>query len=374
MKVLHLISGGDKGGAKTHVLILLERLMKEGINVELLCIMEGSFTEDAKKLEIPIKIIPQNKRYSLKPIFEIKKYIKENKFDIVHCHGARANYIAFFIKNGLKIPFITTMHSDYKLDFKDSIYKQAIFMPINAIALKKFDYILPVTKAFENMLIERGFKKEKMFVIYNGISFEKEMNIIPKKEFFEKYNIPLKDGYIYIGLAARLQMVKGIEHFLEGCKILLEKNQKIIFLIAGTGVLEKAVKSFIKQNNLQDNIKLLGFVQEIDSFYNAIDINILTSYSESFPYSLLEGARMKKATIATNVGGIGEMIKDFETGLLIKPYNSFDIAEKIQILTKNKNLMLEFGENFYKDVFQKFSDLEMAKKHIEIYKKILKEN
>ncbi len=101
---------------------------------------------------------------------------------------------------------------------------------------------------------------------------------------------------------------------------------------------------------------------------------MLTSYSESFPYSLLEGARMKKATIATNVGGIGEMIKDFETGLLIKPYNSFDIAEKIQILIKNKNLMLEFGENFYKDVFQKFSDLEMAKKHIEIYKKILKEN
>lgn len=374
MKVLHLISGGDKGGAKTHVLILLERLIKEGIDVELLCIMEGSFTEDARKLGIPIKIIPQAKRYSLKPIFEIKKYIKENKFDIVHCHGARANYISFFIKNSLKIPFITTMHSDYKLDFKDSFYKQAIFMPINAIALKKFDYILPVTKAFENMLIERGFKKEKMFVIYNGISFENEINITPKKEFFEKYNIPLKDDYIYVGLAARLQMVKGIEHFLEGCKILLEKNEKIIFLMAGTGVLEKSVKSFIKQNNLQDNIKLLGFVKDINSFYNAIDINILTSYSESFPYSLLEGARMKKATIATNVGGIGEMIKDFETGLLIKPYNSFDIAEKIQILIKNKNLMDEFGENFYKDVFEKFSDLEMAKKHIEIYKKILKEN
>lgn len=373
MKVLHLISGGDKGGAKTHVLILLQRLLKEGVDIELLCIMEGSFTEDAKKLGIPIKIIPQNKRYSFKPILKIKDYIKNNNFDIVHCHGARANYIAFFIKDSLKIPFITTMHSDYKLDFKDNFYKQVIFMPINSIALKKFDYILPVTKAFEKMLIKRGFKKDKLFVIYNGVNFQENINFVNKKEFFEKYNIPFNNEYIYIGLAARLQMVKGINHFLEAAKILLKNNKNIIFLIAGTGVLEKNIKSFIIQNNLQNNVKLLGFIKDINSFYNAIDINMLTSYSESFPYSLLEGARMKKATIATNVGGIPEMIKDFETGLLIKPYSSLDIVEKIKILIENKKLISEFGENFYNDVFQKFSDLEMAKEHITIYKNVLKE-
>lgn len=373
MKVLHLISGGDEGGAKTHVLTLLDRLIKEGINIELLCIMEGRFTEDARKLGIPLKVISQEKRYDFKTILKIKKYIAEGKYDIVHCHGARANFIAFFIKGGLNITFITTMHSDYKLDFKDSFYKQAIFMPINAIALRKFDYILPVTKSFEKMLLKRGFKKEKMFVIYNGINFDKKINSIPRKEFLKKYDIPLKEGYTYVGIAARLQMVKGINHFLEGCKILLEQNEKIIFLIAGTGALEKQIKHFIKQNKLEKSIKLLGFIKDIDNFYNAIDINILTSYSESFPYSLLEGARMKKATIATNVGGIPEMIKDFETGILIKPYNANEIAEKIKFFAKDKSIMNEFGENFYKDVFENFSDIKMAKIHIEIYERILKE-
>ncbi|MDE6182624.1 MAG: glycosyltransferase family 4 protein [Eubacteriales bacterium] len=168
-------------------------------------------------------------------------------------------------------------------------------------------------------------------------------------------------------------MVKGINDFLEGCKILLEQNEKIIFLIAGTGALEKQIKAFIKQHKLEENIKLLGFVKDIDNFYNAIDINILTSYSESFPYSLLEGARMKKATIATSVGGIPEMIKNFETGILIKPYNASELAEKIQFFAKDKNIMNQFGENFYKDVFENFSDVKMAKVHIEIYEKILKE-
>lgn len=373
MKVLHLISGGDGGGAKTHVITLLKRLMNEGINVELLCIMEGIFTEEAKKEDIPIKIIHQKKRYSLKPIVEIKKYIAKGGYDIIHCHGARANYISFFIKNSFNIPFITTLHSDYKLDFKDSIYKQAIFMPINAIALRKFDYILAVTEAFKNMLIERGFKKEKIKVIYNGINMKKQIKLLDKKEFLEGFNICYNENYVYVGIAARLQQVKGLKHFLEASKYLLKTNKNIMFLIAGSGTIEDSMKTFIKENNLQDNVKMLGFVKDINSFYNVLDINVLTSYSESFPYALLEGARLKKATIATCVGGIPEMIKDNETGFLIKPHNSKELAKKIDILLKDKNLMSSFGESFYKYAYDHFSDEKMAKTHIDIYKNILKE-
>ncbi len=373
MKVLHLISGGDGGGAKTHLITLLKRLMKEGIDVELLCIMEGIFTKEAENEGIPIKIIHQNKRYSLKPILDIKKYISKGNYDIVHCHGARANYIAFFIKNIINIPFITTLHSDYKLDFKDSKYKQAIFMPINAIAIRQFRHILTVTKAFKNMLIERGFSEKKIKVIYNGIDMQKDIKPLDKKMFLKSYDIPFNERYIYIGIAARLQHVKGLKHFLEASKILLKNNKNIIFLIAGSGSLENNMRTFIKENNLQDNVKMLGFLKDINSFYNAIDINVLTSYSESFPYALLEGARLKKATIATCVGGIPEMIKNGETGLLIEPFSSEDLAKKIDIFLKDKNLMNKFGESFYKYACDNFSDEKMAKTHINIYENILKE-
>ena len=373
MKVLHLISGGDGGGAKTHVITLLRRLMKEGIDVELLCIMEGIFTEEAKNEGIPIKIIHQNKRYSFKPIMDIKKYIKNGCYDLVHCHGARANYIAFFIKNSLKIPFITTLHSDYKLDFKDSSYKQALFMPISAIALRNFKYILTVTKAFENMLIERGFNQNKLKVIYNGINMQENINVIDKRTFLERYGIEYSTGYVYIGIAARLQQVKGIKHFLEASKILLETNKNIMFLIAGSGVLENSIKDYITENNLQNNVKTFGFVKDINSFYNVLDINVLTSYSESFPYALLEGARLKRPTIATAVGGIPEMIKNNETGFLIKPNNSQDLVDKINIFLKDKSLLPKFGKNFYKYVYENFSDEKMAKTHINIYQNILKE-
>ncbi len=374
MKILHLISGGDEGGAKTHVLTLLNRLIKEGIDIELLCIMESIFTETAKQYKIPLTIIKQAKRYDFKAILKIKDFIKKGGYDIVHCHGARANYIAFFIQNSLKAKFVTTIHSDYKLDFKDSFHKQAIFMPINAICLKSFKYILPVTNSFKKMLIERGFKKQKLFVVYNGIDFSINKNILPKQQFLNKYKIPSKEEYIYVGLVARLQKVKGLNYFLDACNIILKKHKNIIFLIAGTGSLEKQIKSFLKQNNLEQNVKMLGFIKDTDSFFNAIDINVLTSYSESFPYSLLEGAKFKKPTIATNVGGIPEMIQNHKTGLLIPPYSSTEIADKICHFINNKDIRLKLGENFYNYVYENFSDIKMAKQHIKIYKTILKEN
>lgn len=373
MKILHLISGGDTGGAKTHVITLLKRLMKLGVDVRLLCVMEGSFTKEAMENNIPIKIIKQNNRASFKEILEIKKYIKDENFDLVHCHGARANYISFFIKKSLKVPFITTLHSDYKLDFTDNIYKKLIFTPINYFSLKSFDYILTVTNEFKKMLINRNFKEEKLITIYNGINFDENINLIPKSEFLKNYNIFFEEDKVYVGIVARLQAVKGIRYFLEAINHLIKNDDKdkIRVLIAGSGSLEKEAENFILNNNLQDKVKMLGFVQDINSFYNIIEINVLSSLSESFPYSLLEGARQKKATVSTAVGGIPEMIKDNETGFLTEPKNWEEMSNKIKFLVDNPTTRENFGENFYNFTYENFSDKKMAKVHQDIYKNII---
>ena len=130
----------------------------------------------------------------------------------------------------------------------------------------------------------------------------------------------------------------------------------------------------IKNKSLTDKIYMLGHVNDIDSFYNAIDINTLTSLSESFPYALLEGARMKKATISTDVGGISEMIKDGKTGYLVKTMDTKGLCEKILLLSENAQLRKKLGESFYNDTKNKFSDKKMALTHKQIYEKIIKEN
>ncbi len=370
MKVLHIISGGDTGGAKTHVLTILDELKNE-IDVSLLCVMNGKFTKEAIDLGIDTTIIEQSNRFAISKIGLIKKFIEENNFDLIHCHGARANYIATILKMyNVNKPFLTTIHSDYLLDFTDNTYKKLIFTNINIFALKKFKYFCAITENFKQMLGDRGFKGREIFTIYNGLNVNKTVKYIDKKSFLEKYGIVYNKEYLYVGLCARLNYVKGIETFLKSALEL--KNEKIVFLIAGSGEEKDKYIDFKNQHGI-DNVHFLGQIEDIYSFYNAIDINTLTSLSESFPYALLEGGLMKKPTIASRVGGIPEMIADKECGLLFEKENYKELSNLILQLKNDKELRISFGNKFYDRVTNNFSSKKMKDRHIEIYKEILKD-
>ncbi len=367
MKVLHVISGGDTGGAKTHVLTVLNELKKD-IDISLMCVMSSKFTEEAIELGINTKIFEQSNRFSIKSIKHMKEYVMQNDFDIIHCHGARANYIATILKlYGVKKPFLTTVHSDYLLDFSDNAYKKLIFTNINIFALKRFKNFCAITENFKEMLKARGFENKKIYTIYNGIDVNKKREFVSKEEFLARYNVPNND-YLYVGLCARLNSVKGIDVFLKAANEL--KNEKIIFLIAGSGE-ERDKYLAYKDKNKLENVYLLGQISDINSFYNAVDINTLTSLSESFPYALLEGGLMEKATIASRVGGIPEMIIDGESGRLFDREDFMTLSKIILEYKDNKDLREKFAKSFNERVINNFSSIKMKERHIEIYKAIL---
>ena len=288
MKVLHLISGGDTGGAKTHIISLLKGLNKL-IDANVICFLEDTFYEDAKAAGINIKVFKQKSRSDMSVVNRLVEEIEKEKYDIIHCHGARANFIAMFLKRKVKRPLITTIHSDYKLDFKDNIYKKFVFTTLNTIALKIFDSYIAISDTFKEMLVERGFKKDKIFVAYNGIDLDVQPEFQTKDKFLKGYNIDYGDKMI-VGIVARLDLVKDHETFIKAANIVLKTNKNIIFLIAGDGNDEKRLKDIVKEFKIEDNLHFLGYVKKPYSFFNSIDVNVLSSVSESFPYVILEGA------------------------------------------------------------------------------------
>ena len=114
MKVVHLISGGDTGGAKTHVLSLL-RDLNQTIDARLVCFREGEFAREAREMQIPTTIFQGNRLW--RTCRELKAYIREGGFDIIHCHGSRANMMGILMRRATGLPVVTTVHSDYKLDY-----------------------------------------------------------------------------------------------------------------------------------------------------------------------------------------------------------------------------------------------------------------
>jgi len=369
MKVLHLISGGDTGGAKTHVISLVKGL-GEYVDVKIICFIEDAFYKEAVEARLNIEVFRQKKRYDMSVISKLKEEILREGYDIIHCHGARANFIAMFLKNKVKVPFITTVHSDYKLDFKDNPYKKIVYTTINSTALKKFDYYIAISSNFKRMLVDRGFDGERIFTVYNGIDLDGEIHYASREEFLDRYDIDGKNKTI-VGIMARLDLVKDHETFIKAARSVLQDRKDVLFLIAGTGNDEERLKSMVEEMGIGDNVKFLGYIKDPYSFFNAIDINTLTSVSESFPYVILEGARLRKTIISTDVGGIGDLIKNGYNGWLINVGDSEALAKCINSFLIDKSRINLLGENLYKTVEEGFSSDKMALSHFQIYEKII---
>lgn len=368
MKVLHLISGGDTGGAKTHIINLLCGL-KDKVEVKLVCFIDGPFAEDLKKNGIDVEVIEQRSRFDFSVVNKLKDLIESENYEIVHSHGARANLISYFLKKKVKAKFITTVHSDYLLDFKDNFYKNIVFTNLNKFALKRFDNYIAVSDSFKDMLVSRGFDEDKIFTIYNGIFLE-DRAIRDKESYLKEKNIAYKDKFI-VGILARLDKVKDHETFLRAAREVLDKDKSVIFLIAGDGQDKEHLLSLSKELGLEDNIYFLGNETHPYDFLNAIDINVLCSLSESFPYVIMEGGSLKKATIASKVGGIPKIILDGETGKLFEKQDYKALAAHILDLKNNDDERKKLGENLYSRIIDNFTHIKMAEKHVDIYKKIV---
>ena len=367
MKVLHMISGGDKGGAKTSVFALLLALNDE-VDITVACFTEGVFYHEVLQLPVKSTLFKQKFRNDLSIVSKLSRYVRDGGFDIIHAHGARANFISMMIKPFVKVPTITTMHSDYKLDFTDKLYKKIFYTVLNSIALRTIDYYIGVSEEFKRMLINRGFDESRVFSVYNAVDFKRELYFCEKDEFLRRFG--LENNKIFVGLIGRMDYVKGHDIFLRAAAEVLKQRDDIVFLMAGEGFEEANLRKLVLSLGIEKNVVFTGFVNDIFSFINTIDINVCASRSESFPYMLLEGAMMKKATVSTNVGGIAEMICD-NMGFLVPEGDYVQLAEKILVYAGDAELRALHGENFYNYAKANFSKERLQKKSIEIYETVL---
>ena len=182
MRVIHLIGGGDTGGAKTHVLNLLKEL-NQSIDAQLFCFRRGEFSDDAEKMGIPIQVIESGN--PVVGLQELKRLLAGQQVDIIHCHGARGNLMGNLVKKHLKAPVVTTVHSDYRLDYMGRPVAMLSYGATNMVALRQMNFYIGVSDPMTDILIERGFPADRIYTIYNGIDFKTPIHPAPKEEFLK---------------------------------------------------------------------------------------------------------------------------------------------------------------------------------------------
>ena len=368
MKVIHLISGGDSGGAKTHVLSLLQNL-NQTITAQLVCFRDGPFAEEARSRGIPTEIMGGNNIPRLQR--QLKAYIRAGGYQLIHCHGSRANMVGALLRRSTGLPVVSTIHSDYRLDYMGRPLSRLTFGTINAWALRHLDYRIGVSDAMVDLLISRGFPPDRFYAIYNGIDFTPPPAQGERLPYLRSLGVDADEDSVVVGIAARLNPVKDMATLVRGYAAACRTCPRLRLVIAGEGSEREKLGALAQE--LGVNVTFAGWISGgMDQFYSALDINALTSLSETFPYALTEGARFRLATVASAVGGIPDLIDSGVNGCLFQPGDWQTLGEHLAALGSNDTLRRQLGEKLYEKASSKFSIQKTVDTQLHIYQEILR--
>lgn len=370
MKVIHLISGGDSGGAKTHVLSLLQNLNKT-ITAQLVCFRDGPFAEEARAMGIPTMICGGNNIPHLRR--ELAAYIRQGGYQLIHCHGSRANMIGALLRKPTGLPVVSTVHSDYKLDYMGRPFARLTFGAINAWALRHLDYRIGVSDAMVDLLIDRGFPPDRFYAIYNGIDFTPAPSQGDRLAYLRGLGADVEENSVVVGIAARLNPVKDMSTLIRGFAEGHKSCPRLRLVIAGDGEERQKLEDLAKELGVEKAVTFAGWISGgMDRFYSALDVNALTSLSETFPYALTEGARFHLATVATAVGGIPYLIDQDVNGYLFTPGDWQTLGRYLAALGNEDALRQEMGEKLYEKASAKFSIQSTVDTQLHIYEEIIR--
>lgn len=228
--------------------------------------------------------------------------------------------------------------------------------------------VITVSHALKEELVRSwGISADKIHVVHNGIPFYKEPNADTACFAIGlRRRLNIGEDAILVGTAARLIPSKGIDYFLDAIPKVLRHIKNIHFVVIGSGPYEQELKKKAERLHVQGNITFLGYVNNVMDYINAVDIFVLPSLSEGFGISVLEAMAAGKAVIASNVGGIPEIVNHDDNGYLVPPGDASELALAIAYLAANPQVRGDYGRRGCRDVRERFSVDKMVDRTADI--------
>ncbi|MEO7597138.1 MAG: N-acetyl-alpha-D-glucosaminyl L-malate synthase BshA [Candidatus Paceibacterota bacterium] len=306
--------------------------------------------------------------YTLPLAVKIVEVANKFKLDILHVHyavpHATAALLAKSIANEQKIRFphiITTLHgTDITLLGRDKN-----LMPVIKYGIEASCGVTAVSQNLKEDTEEVLKSNKKIDVIYNFYKL-----ILPSRNKLEaRESLGIKESDFLLLHMSNLRKVKRIPDLFEIMSKL--KNQPNIKMLILAGGNFDQYQDQVEKLGMERQVIIVNNVLDIENYIVAADLGVYTSEEESFGMGILETMSYGKAVLATNIGGIPEVMVDGETGFLFAVGDTSGFAEKIIELAENKSVLQKLGENAQKRAEDKFSQEVVVKQYLEYYKKIM---
>lgn len=377
MKILHIVGDSKFGGGSVVILRLAQKAKELGWNVDVLT-TDPVFQSVLKENNIGIidlDVIWRNIKIlrDMKGLYKLYKFLKNNRYDIVHTHTSKAGFVGRLAAKLAEIPII--IHTVHGFAFHEESHPLFIyiFSCLERLASHWCDKIVTVSNFHKDWALKLGIgNDDKIIAIPNGIPFER---VIPNKSLVEiRKELGLSDNEFIILSTGRLAPQKGLEFLIRAIPYLdkiLDKPYKV--LIVGDGPLRDYLKDLSKKLDVENKVMFLGFRSDIGNFLNISDVVVLPSLWEGLSISLLEAMAAGKPVVTTTIGSNKEVIQDGYSGILVPKKDPIALADAISKLLNDREFSSKLGKNAKEIYFQKYREDLMLEKYIRLYKELIKE-
>jgi glycosyltransferase involved in cell wall biosynthesis len=366
IRVLQLCSTSDLGGAERMVLNLSAALPRDQFEMHIGALIgSGALMKKAEELGLPNVHFRFSAALDPGGVWRLIRYCRQHRISIVQCHGLRADSVARWAARLAGTGcVISTLHS---ID----PWRRGPHVMLDRGTSRFVTRYVAVCEAAQSAAIAREkIDASKAMVVPIGVPAQ----VIPRErrdEIRRELGVS-EDAWPVVGVLANLRDMKGHRHIIQALPAILAEHPDSVFLFAGRDDSAGAIRATAEEAGVAHAIRFLGFVDDTPALFAAMDIFLLPSDWEGFPVSVLEAMQAGVPVIATSVGGIPEMIRDGQDGLLIAPKDPPAIAASVNRLARDFALRATLVKSADARFQSMYTVEAMAEKMAHIYKELVK--
>lgn len=365
MKILHLSAVQNWGGGENHLETLCYELRKEkDIENAIFCIRGSALEQRLQQAEEQIFSAPMANKMDPRFFLKLANLCRKRHFDIIHIHDSTAHTHAVMADYFASLPpFILSKKTSFPIRRrKQTLYKY------NYPKLKK---ILCVSEATKQISAKTINDRERLVVIYHGTRMDNKSGT---SDLCLRKKLDLSEDTFLIGNVANHIPAKNLETLVKTANELVNrKGHKHLHFVQVGNYSQRttALREQVHQLGLEEHISFLGFLSGAWNLIPQFDLSLITSENEGIPQFIYESFYHGIPVVSTRVGGISEVIQHNQNGLLCEAYDYKGLAENIEFLLKNPQLIPTFAEVSRERLEKAFTSEQMAQKTLAQYKKVL---
>ena len=366
-KIAYIITLASLGGAQSHLYEVMKNIRLYGYEPLLICGNKGWLTAKAEQLGISVHIAGHMLREispcnDWKALGEIKNILRAEKPVLVHCHSSKAGILGRMAAKSCGVPAVFTAHG---WAFTEGVasYKRYIYALLERMMLRLTAKVICVSD-YDKCLADRWLgnrnKTGKILTIHNGIAdIETRSRTKAAEECFR------------VGMVGRFAVPKKQLDLLRAIKLLLNKGHRNLHLVlVGDGELLVECRRYAEMNKMHEYVTFMGARHDIADILQRLDVFCLISDYEGLPISIIEAMRAGLPVVASDVGGVKELVKDGVNGYLVAKGNVSMLAEKLVALKRDRQLCHAMGTKSREKYENEFGINKMIDSIVRVYKEI----